>query len=654
MAPMLAPQATPESTPQGDAPGQAEPQERVSPIFPLTLTCCLPTCCCSTIAIVQDWLHCLLLCGVIASPACLVDVALELVTLKDCHYDPLCYVELFSSLVIVPTTCHLFAAIKDFDAETLQLRRLEERKIAELAAEHAALGNTYSQHVAKVAGFADEMACGRFIEKWKNLDKLLAIMDRSHRHFMPTDLFPKLKELASNWVVEIGGARFAHGVPERNPVELLLKNIKESQSIKELREKLGTGTSEILNSTIQHFWEDPPPTLSAERGDASRVTERGAFSRFCGGHVRCGASWLSCHGPGGARPNCCKKVFDRHEGLDPAFRPYTWHVLGLCTVRILSKQHRQLLGLFLMDVAVIILWVYHAEVWVAPSMVVINATCILSMLLCFEQINKAQLAHRRLEVWQNHVDSIRERKERFDAFAESRDAYEDLIGYRAVPVLEVMGAIDHLLVTNDHAVENPIQLLHAANTCVRYLQENLGSPQDMSARRLTGEWKRTVGKEIKALAADLAAMQLVAPATQEQVDQMLQSLHTGAQLALRAAPEFIEDCHVKGDDRIAGLYKLLPNVTNGGKPVYEGLVRGVPMFVFYVDAATEWKVGHSYATDSTALFKGDGADIVDVAVWRSWSQSGNAWKDARSVTVVLVASPSAAATPAARLALTAP
>jgi len=290
------------------------------------------------------------------------------------------------------------------------------------------------------------------------------------------------------------------------------------------------------------------------------------------------------------------------------------------------------------------LWVIKVEDWLSLGTLVVNATCILSLLLCFEQTNKASFGERRVAHWQGLVDQSKKREEDFKMYRQNQQAYNDMIQFRTLPLLQMMGVIEQLFITDKLPLEKAEEILRKGNECVESFQQSLLPPQDWLRKPLDKSWKDHEGKALSVL----AQMEHVRKDMdkEERFRQLAKTLEEGRQMAVGLEDQgvrarmFIQDTgpvayRVTGDPLIAGLYQIVPDITNGGKPVYKCDTLGNPLFLFFSVAKREWKIGPDFQTGYKATFKGDGSEIEGVKIWRKGGGmfARWAWKDAPAIKV---------------------
>merc|ERR1719189_2066869 len=246
-----------------------------------------------------------------------------------------------------------------------------------------------------------------FKEKMNAMETFLVTVERDSGPVTAND-FPQFKEFVVSWVITLGKARLAHVHRENDPVDKLVAEIQECVSTQGVRQAWKKGMQEeIMKMEVRTFWQAVPSAIdpeAAERGLDRGGIQRGRCSRLCGGHGWCGASWLKCRSAEGPQPSCCSFVSEAQEGADPqAFSPFTVHVLGLCTVKILSHEHWDIIVLFLMDIAVMTFQMIQNWDGVALDVVLINSVCLVCMIVCFEQISIAEKHAKRVSKFEKHI-----------------------------------------------------------------------------------------------------------------------------------------------------------------------------------------------------------------------------------------------------------
>jgi len=502
--------------------------------WPLTL------CIDASISVVQDWLHGVVLSGIIASAFITVNFLVKID--EECR-ELLCFVELFCSMVVTLTIFDMYRVIRDFNKVTDAQHRREEEEVGNLVRQHERSTHAYRENSARVSRNFNEMTAFVFRQKIDQTVALLHLVEEAMRGAVDGGLFKKLKSFVATEIRTLGTARVVPASRARDPVKVHLKKIQNCVTIGKLREAFLEGAREVMEIRVEFMVSSPQPLVPVPRP----VAARGRCSRFCGGQGRCGCTWFSCFDPNekNSGPKCWAIVPDPEDAflLDPDFRPYTRHVLGLFCVRILSRAHLRVLRLFAVDIAVLMLWVKKVEDWFSLGMLVINATSILSMLLCFEQINSSSRAERRIREWRGVVAQARERDEEFRQLLQHWNAYQDRMNIMIVPLLQIQAGVEHVLHTNRLARERAAEeLMDRAIECVEAMREALRPLQDGLQNRLSQRWMDEMGRALR----DFAEMTSVRSAEgEEQLSLLLQHLEDGLRLAAalqdRSAQMFVQD-----------------------------------------------------------------------------------------------------------------
>jgi len=194
-----------------------------------------------------------------------------------------------------------------------------------------------------------------------------------------------------------------------------------------------------------------------------------------------------------------------------------------------SKQHLRLVVLFPVNMAVVMLRLYKVEDRFDLVMLVVHAMCILSMLLCFEPIalysaECSEYVEQRIQERRDVVNRCKKRDEDFNIFRKGERAYHDMIEYRILPLMDVMGVVEQIFNTNSFAFEHEKaeELLRKGNECVESFHRSLGPPQDWLWKPLGAEWKDKEGKALQ----KFAKMEHVRNADEDKRDQIVQLVKT--------------------------------------------------------------------------------------------------------------------------------
>jgi len=210
--------------------------------------------------------------------------------------------------------------------------------------------------------------------------------------------------------------------------------------------------------------------------------------------------------------------------------PQTLQLFTCVTVTILSAEHRLYLLAFLMDVALMIFEVAGGQS-LNLFLVVINASCVLGLLVCYEQISEIAKAERQIQVLQGHKEQVRSRHEELrDEWAKA-DQFHELWKNWTLPFLSILAQVQDLMLDADEdsqdAQGSRLALLEQANKFIETLEQHFGSVEGwLGEQQVRDLWKSTVGKrlidceqrdytEIRRLLDDLPKLLTMTPEEQE-------------------------------------------------------------------------------------------------------------------------------------------
>lgn len=181
---------------------------------------------------------------------------------------------------------------------------------------------------------------------------------------------------------------------------------------------------------------------------------------------------------------------------------------GFGMIKIMSRQHANLLCAFIGDIALIIFELY-SEQWGSLILVIVNEICLISMLACFEQINEIALLEQQIQVYeQRNVEVGRRRDEARDNWEKVQQLH-DLWLFRTLPSLSIMGKVQNHLADMDLARKSSLadgnapaderaEFLRLANQSLDVLDRKLGPLEDWRTNgRLAEAWKESIGKQLR-------------------------------------------------------------------------------------------------------------------------------------------------------------
>jgi len=202
-----------------------------------------------------------------------------------------------------------------------------------------------------------------------------------------------------------------------------------------------------------------------EQGD--RGTDIGEQRRV-DDQAKCGVSWFWCVCFAGPRPKC--RPFERHESEECTL--YKLHFCGLFSIEVLSLVHQFLMVCLLMDAIAACIAASTPPI-MSLLLLLVNAFCILCMLLTHDQVNKFAKEKARLKRVLLELNKIRECNRLLGQGGQTAQAFQDIFKYRVLPLLDVMGKIASIIVQNDRAHEAAEDIFVLVNKAILALDNAL-------------------------------------------------------------------------------------------------------------------------------------------------------------------------------------
>mmetsp|Transcript_120544 Transcript_120544/g.336333 ORF Transcript_120544/g.336333 Transcript_120544/m.336333 type:complete len:534 (+) Transcript_120544:130-1731(+) len=473
------------------------PQDSRHRCFPCNLSRCLP-CLPSSWTKVQDWLHLVLIFGVLASMVCLIQMIYELGFGDKCR-SPLCFKQWITGVIVLPSTIYFIQTIGRYDEQLQERKQRHEHEVERLIGNINEQVAEMNQLCANLADRANTFATGRFNDKSQAFKLFLHQVREAYADlYVQEEMLDQLRRFVIAWFRAFAGTVIN---PRDNPllggVERDLSRCTTVQALCDVAMKRLEGGS------IAFRFQLPSQTPILQH----RTLEDGSSapshsSSFLGGAAAsrlCGVSWLRC-----GRVGCCR----RERSANPSGMPVKFY-FGCFMIKILSRSHVNLLLAFVADLLLVIVEVVE-ERWTSLALVITNVICITSLLACFEQINEiAQLEHQ-IHVYERRSAEVGQRRDEARSSWEKVQQLHDLWLYRTLPSLSIMGKIHTQLGLLDmertralangstEADPRPEFLLHA-NECLNCLQQRLGSLEDWRTAKepLSELWKDTIGKQLR-------------------------------------------------------------------------------------------------------------------------------------------------------------
>eukprot|EP00931_Biecheleriopsis_adriatica_P109848 TRINITY_DN84118_c0_g1_i1.p1 TRINITY_DN84118_c0_g1~~TRINITY_DN84118_c0_g1_i1.p1 ORF type:complete len:459 (-),score=90.91 TRINITY_DN84118_c0_g1_i1:121-1329(-) len=227
---------------------------------------------------------------------------------------------------------------------------------------------------------------------------------------------------------------------------------------------------------------------------------------------KCGFSWIrfKCAG--------CGLQVERTRD-----RNFVWDwplTIGLCiiSVTVLSSRHAQHLSLLLLDIPFMVLSVSASKPFLT-ALFGVNLLCLLSILLCFEQIDEIAKLQRMQAVYKVKRKKLEAKAQRArDRWVKVQQLF-DLWNYRTQPFLSIMGKLQRCLDSND-----------------RYHSHRPPQERTKEAELQRVRWLQCINQQLTALDQHLEAV----PWTTEEAQDSVKRQMLGRQLREAEFEENIE------------------------------------------------------------------------------------------------------------------
>jgi len=481
--------------------------------FPFHLRCCpcLPT----SWTKVQDWLHLVLITGVLASVACVVQMIYELAWGDSCK-SPFCFKQIISGVCVLPSTIYFIKTIGTYDEqlrEKKERHRTEVEKLIEVINIQVVEMNDLCR---KVTENANEFATGRFNDKCEQFQRFLQGVGLHYQKLYTTEeMLQELRHFVLQWMRVFSGSLLS---PQASP--LLRGAEDELQRCHTAEEVCNAALRRIKESRVVFQFQMPAesPLLTGQSVRATGASFNSGSSIHsnyadieANSFARCGVTWFEF--------GRCRR-FDRRRSPSADGMPVRIEAC-CCSVRVLSRQHANLLFAFALDIFLVVFEVLSLR-WTSFVLVAINEMCIISMLACFEQINEIAQLERQIHVYEQRKEEVEQRTVEAKGNWEKVQQLHDLWLYRTLPSLAIMGKIHNHLTDEDMSMQrdvaNGIQaedkrlgFLRLANESLECLEQKLGPLEDWSGpERLDERWKQSIGQQLKACEGNTDLGQLLA------------------------------------------------------------------------------------------------------------------------------------------------
>mmetsp|Transcript_24272 Transcript_24272/g.76305 ORF Transcript_24272/g.76305 Transcript_24272/m.76305 type:complete len:525 (+) Transcript_24272:71-1645(+) len=453
---------------------------------------CLP----SSWTKIQDWLHLVLVVGVLASLACLVQLVYELGFGERCR-SPLCFKQWVAAVVVLPTTLYFFKTIGSYDEQLQEKKQRHEQEVQRLIANINEQVAEMNDLCKKVTENANDFATGRFNDKSHAFKTFLQTVKAHYADlYIEEEMLEQLRRLVIAWFREFAGTLIN---PRDSP--LLTGAERELSRCTTVQAVCDAAMKRLEVKVVAPRFQMPadtpilPGRRSIEDGGSPAAT-RGAEQQA---RRLCGVSWLRLGGWQGCR---------RDRSPTSNGMPYTWYC-GCGKLTILSRQHANLLCAFFADIFLILFQLW-SDRWTSLVLVSINEVCVVSMLACFEQINEIAQLEQQIHIFEQRSREVEKRRDKYRNNWEKVQQLHDMWLYRTLPSLTIMGKVHTQLAFQDMdrrralaggkagADPRPDFMRHA-NECLDCLQQKLGPLEDWRNAKdpLADGWKESVGRQLR-------------------------------------------------------------------------------------------------------------------------------------------------------------
>jgi len=499
-----------EGRPESDA---REPVNDVrSCCFPIKINLCCP-CLPTSWTKIQDWLHLVLVSGVLASLLCVVHMVVEI------YYSPacdtvICIKNWISAVCVLPTTVYFITTIGRYDEELREKKQRHQEEVETLIANINEQVAEMNELCRKVTENANQFAVGRFNDKADQFTRFLKNVKIYHKDmFVEKEILDELRKFVMTWFQIFAGSMLN---PGDNP--LLRGAEAEVRKCQTVEDICNAALKRLTNCKTAFNFQVPAesPYISGARmrlEDCSMVSTCSGTrpTGCCGKTGYCGASWIQC-----CTCRCGREVSSNaSNGM-----PLTMH-LCFFTVRLLSSTHINLILGFLVDIPLLMFEFYTGR-WYAFVLVAINEVCVMSLLGSFEAINEIAQLERQIHMFQSRNEEVGKRRDDMKKNWEKVMQLQDLWLYRTLPCLSIMGRIHNHLADETLVIKEGLadglgvsdgrgEFLKLANESLEVLDKKLGAMESWRTNGpLDEDWKASIGKQLQSAEGEQDLVALIA------------------------------------------------------------------------------------------------------------------------------------------------
>ncbi|CAJ1403632.1 unnamed protein product [Effrenium voratum] len=314
---------------------------------------CLPRSC-STL---QDWLHMILLLGVVASAVC-TGFSIYVIAASETCASPFCIRQILTLLVAIPSNYSFVMFIQEYDAGSLTKHmQTTQQAVQELVRAHNAEAKELREVIRKMTGNAVAFAMDCFKTRREEFEKFLVGSKLYHAELYEAEMLEAFKRFVRKWV-EVYAQSLLDPDMLRQGLEADLRSCETlEETCDTVLQRLTATKSVTLQQRSQELHEEVRHSQNlqealciiddAQQGQ-SMISSSSALASV-DPSKKCGISWL--------RWGCTSLGLQLGRTRDRDFS-HEWPRtvgFGLGSVTVLSARHRLFLYLFIFDIIMILL-----------------------------------------------------------------------------------------------------------------------------------------------------------------------------------------------------------------------------------------------------------------------------------------------------------
>lgn len=502
-------------SPQGGSRGATLSARCHRRIFPCSIGFCCP-CLCSSWKHIKDWLHLVLIVGVLSSVVCVVLQIIEITSDIDCH-SPACIRQWVSAVIVLPSVYEFIKFIHNYDESLQEHQQKAEDEVHNLIDTINKQVQEMQALCGKLTENATDFAQRSFDSKRDQFETFIRDVKHYYKDlYVDPEILEQLRRFVKKWL-----RVFGQSLLDPEPLfRGLDEEMSKCTSVTELCEKV-TGRLTIIKDVtrIQMVPSDSYMLNAPRRRNSLSLTdsvveeaglqvsnEARQFVRQQppgpeGGTRKCGVSWFRL----GFNGHFGRQVERTRDGDFTRGFPLT---VSFCcgSLTILSRRHLNFLIYFLIDVILITLEALSGQVW-SMLLVIANGMCVVSILACFEQIDEIAQLQRKIHCYTQRRDKVQEQHRKANENYDKILQLQDLWNYRTMPFLGIMSKVHRALEDKDRKLDRAggaslpgddqrLEWFRLANESMEALDMKLGPVKDWTMP-VKHEWKETIGKQLR-------------------------------------------------------------------------------------------------------------------------------------------------------------